>query len=49
MSNLVFTDIAWEDYLYWQMTDKKIVRKINELLADDGNICIYSLKGHYDD
>nr|WP_225613912.1 Txe/YoeB family addiction module toxin [Pantoea sp. PNT01] len=25
---------AWEDYLYWQDTDKKTVRKINELLKD---------------
>ena len=34
MSNLSFSDIAWEDYLYWQATDKKILRKINELLKD---------------
>jgi len=32
--NKVFTDIAWEDYLYWQATDKKIHRKINELIKD---------------
>ena len=32
--NKVFTDIAWEDYLYWQTTDKKILRKVNELLKD---------------
>jgi len=32
--NKVFTDIAWEDYLYWQATDKKILKKINELLKD---------------
>lgn len=32
--NKVFTDIAWEDYLYWQTTDKKILKKINELLKD---------------
>nr|WP_222942802.1 Txe/YoeB family addiction module toxin [Pantoea sp. MHSD4] len=25
---------AWEDYLYWQDTDKKTVKKINELLKD---------------
>lgn len=28
----VFTDDAWEDYLYWQAKDKKMVRRINELL-----------------
>ncbi len=32
--NKVFTDNAWEDYLYWQTTDKKILKKINELLKD---------------
>jgi toxin YoeB len=32
--NKVFTDIAWEDDLYWQTTDKKILKKINELLKD---------------
>ncbi|HEA83960.1 MAG TPA: Txe/YoeB family addiction module toxin [Thermodesulfobacterium geofontis] len=25
---------AWEDYLYWQQTDKKILKKINELIKD---------------
>jgi toxin YoeB len=25
---------AWEDYLYWQKTDKKILKKINELIKD---------------
>lgn len=25
---------AWEDYLYWQETDKKTVKKINELIKD---------------
>jgi len=29
---IVFTEIAWEDYLYWQKVDKKMVRKINELI-----------------
>ena len=30
----IWTDIAWEDYLYWQGHDKKIVKRINELLKD---------------
>lgn len=34
MSNLTFTDKGWDDYLYWQVTDKAIVRKINDLLKD---------------
>lgn len=31
---LTWSEEAWEDYLYWQDTDKKIVRKINELIKD---------------
>ena len=30
----IFTDASWEDYLYWQKTDKKILAKINQLLKD---------------
>ena len=30
--NLLWTDIAWEDYLYWQTADKKILQRINELI-----------------
>ena len=25
-------DSAWEDYLYWQKTDKKMLNKANELI-----------------
>jgi toxin YoeB len=32
--NKVFTDIAWDDYLYWQATNKKILKKINTLIQD---------------
>ena len=31
---LVFAEKAWEDYLYWQKTDKKILKRINALLED---------------
>lgn len=31
---VVFLDQAWEDYLYWQSHDKKILKKINSLLKD---------------
>lgn len=34
MSNITFSDIAWDDYLYWQSTDKATLRKINELIRD---------------
>lgn len=29
-----FVDESWEDYLYWQKTDKKILKRINELIRD---------------
>ena len=29
---LIFLTLAWEDYLYWQKTDKAVLRKINELI-----------------
>ena len=25
---------AWEDYLYWQKTDKRILKRINALIKD---------------
>ncbi len=32
--NIQFSSRAWEDYLYWQKFDKKILKKVNELLKD---------------
>ena len=29
---LIFMSPAWEDYLYWQKTDKKMLKRINELI-----------------
>ncbi|WIH05840.1 Txe/YoeB family addiction module toxin [Xanthomonas translucens pv. graminis] len=29
---LQFSDNAWEDYLYWQQTDKKMLKRINDLI-----------------
>lgn len=31
---LTFSENAWEDYLYWQKIDKKIVKKINGLIKE---------------
>ena len=31
---LTFSDEAWEDYLYWQQHDKKILKKINKLIKE---------------
>ncbi|MCF8374057.1 MAG: Txe/YoeB family addiction module toxin [Bacteroidales bacterium] len=28
----IFVDESWEDYLYWQKTNKKYLKKINDLL-----------------
>ena len=30
----IWSDDAWEDYLYWQTQDKKTLKKINELIKD---------------
>jgi toxin YoeB len=32
--NLIFSDKAWEEYMYWQNTDKQILKKINQLIRD---------------
>ena len=32
--NLIFSSNAWEDYLYWQATNKKILKRINKLIKD---------------
>lgn len=31
---LAWTPQPWEDYVYWQNTDKRTVKRINELLRD---------------
>ena len=31
---LIFSDHAWDDYLFWQKTDKQILRRINNLIKD---------------
>lgn len=31
---LIFAEQAWEDYLYWQKTDKKILKRINLLIKE---------------
>jgi len=36
---LIFVDQSWEDYLYWQKNDKKIVKRINLLIKDIQRIC----------
>jgi toxin YoeB len=31
---LIFSDNAWDDYLYWQKTDNNILRRINVLIKE---------------
>ncbi|UTA47564.1 Txe/YoeB family addiction module toxin [Simiduia sp. 21SJ11W-1] len=31
---LTFSSRAWEEYLYWQKTDKAMVKRINALIKD---------------
>jgi toxin YoeB len=31
---LIFADEAWEDYLYWQKHDKRMVERINKLIQE---------------
>lgn len=31
---IIFTKNSWEDYISWQSEDKKMLRKINELIKD---------------
>ena len=33
-SKLVWTNAAWSDYLYWQVQDKKTLKRINLLIKD---------------
>jgi len=30
----IFAEQAWDDYLYWQKTDKKLLERINVLVKD---------------
>ena len=32
--DIVFQTNAWEDYIYWQQQDKKMLSRINELIKD---------------
>ena len=31
---ITFSSKAWENYLYWQSTDKKMLKRINTLIKD---------------
>ena len=31
---LIFADAAWDDYLYWQQQDRRMVEPINKLIKE---------------
>jgi toxin YoeB len=31
---LIFSENAWDDYLYWQQTDRRMLNRINTLIKD---------------
>jgi toxin YoeB len=31
---ITFSDEGWEDYLYWQSEDRKILKRVNQLIED---------------
>ena len=35
----IWTDRAWDDYLYWQSQDKKTIKRINQLIKDIDRGC----------
>jgi len=34
---LIFADEAWDDYLYWQKQDRRMVDRINQLIRETQN------------
>ena len=34
MSRIIFSEKAWDDYIYWQTQDRRTLKKINGLLKD---------------
>ena len=31
---IIWSEKSWNDYLYWQSTDKKMLKKVNQLIKD---------------
>jgi len=34
MRNVVFSDASWDDYIFWQTSDKKNLKRINTLIKE---------------
>ena len=46
--NLIFSDKAWEEQMYWQSADKQILKKINQLIKDiKPELLKYELSGFW--
>lgn len=44
MSEIIWSDDAWADYLYWQTQDKKTLKRINLLIKDiERNGCMQGI------
>lgn len=44
MSEKIWSDEAWDDYLYWQQKDKKTLKRINNLIKDiERNGCMHGI------
>lgn len=39
----IFTERAWEDYLHWQLIDRKMLKRINQLLRDIDRDCFQGI------
>ena len=33
MSQIIFTEEGWADYLFWQLQDRKTLKRINQLIS----------------
>jgi len=44
--NIVFTQIGWNDYLYWHTQDRKTVKKINKLIKSIESKGVLKGEGH---
>jgi toxin YoeB len=44
MSEKIWSDDAWADYIYWQAQDKKTIKRINLLIKDiERNGCLHGI------
>ena len=39
---IIFSSQSWEEYLYWQKTDRQILKRINVLIKE---VCRYPFRG----